>query len=642
MSRKRKPQTRSKPKAALTQRQRHRLNDIRPTVPHDYPNQGAEPLITTRAQGKRIRDAVRLAGVVQDLEAQVDGPATRRGPKRRLSVEALLVAMIIAAHDTAKSYHRTAVVLALIGLDAAIAYEMRVCTNRKWKDIFYKTTARRVKDLENVLQLGWFQDGEYRNFDWVSTRLLGASIPPTALQAIRAAALDETPRPMWARRTTVFENQAKLEHQAEASWRKENPGLPVPTDPVERIPMIEAEAIRQGWEVGPDGRLLHGKDPDARMGWATATSQLPSGYYVGYGLTLLVACPEVLWRGDPYKMELGEEVPLYILALAVNSAGSDPGPSGHQVFEAGRKNAPNLKDIVADRGYSTKRETLVRLLHESGINLTRDYKEIVLRRVKTINIGATKKSKQSVHIHCGTVLPQWITRYWEQPPARLQRPDKKDDLAQWYALRAKLLRWADRGFFKTKTGEITGDKRFQCPACADFCDDPTAPRSYSHPQIAKPDTTHAITPNCSRCWADISNAGATITGTPNPNIDHYFTDRLLAPHKASSETGGHRPPASPRPGTAPRGPDAPRTAQTTGITYLSNRPVTSRCSHRRDDPPPPRGGSTRPDGRKALGHAWCSRIGRAWCGENGATMPKIVKGSHHVIPELSPQEDPVL
>ena len=492
MSRKRKPQTRSKPKAALIQRQRHRLNDIRPTVPHDYPNQGAEPLITTRAQGKRVLDAVRRANVTQDLEAQVDGPATRRGPKRRLSVEALLVAMIIAAHDTAKSYNRTAIVLALIGLDAAIAYEMRVCTDRKWRDILYKTTARRVKELESVLHLGWFQDGEYRNFDWVSTRLLGASIPQTALRAIRAAGLDETPRPVWARRTTVFENQAELERQAEASWRKENPGRPVPTDPVERIPMIEAEAIRAGWEVGPDGRLVHGKDLGARMGWATATSQLPGGYYVGYGLTLLVACQEALWRGDPYKMELGEEVPLYILALSVNPAGSDPGPNGHRVFEAGRKNAPNIKDITADRGYSTKRETFVRPVHQAGVNLTRDYKEFVRSRAKTIPIGATKKTKEFAHIHCGTVLPHWITRYWEKPPARLLRPDKKGDLAQWYARRAKLLRWADRGFFKTQAGEITGDKRFQCPACSNFCDDPTAKTltSYDHPKtLAKSDTT---------------------------------------------------------------------------------------------------------------------------------------------------------
>ena len=48
---------------------------------------------------------------------------------------------------------------------------------------------------------------------------------------------------------------------------------------------------------------------------------------------------------------------------------------------------------------------------------------------------------------------------------------------------------------------------------------------------------HAITPNCSRCWADISNAGATITGTPNPNIDHYFTDRPLGAPVAAAPLG---------------------------------------------------------------------------------------------------------
>ena len=96
-----------------------------------------------------------------------------------------------------------------------------------------------------------------------------------------------------------------------------------------------------------------------------------------------------------------------------------------------------------------------------------------------------------MHLHCGTFLPHWITQYWEQPPARLLRPDKKDDLAQWHALRAKLLRLADRGYFRTKAGEITGAKRFQCPACAGFCDDPTAktPPTYDHPPLAKPGTT---------------------------------------------------------------------------------------------------------------------------------------------------------
>ena len=62
--------------------------------------------------------------------------------------------------------------------------------------------------------------------------------------------------------------------------------------------------------------------------------------------------------------------------------------------------------------------------------------------------------------------------------------------AEWYALRAKLLRWADRGYYRPEPGKITGRKRIQCPACSNFCDDPTAPpRSYNHPPLAKPGTT---------------------------------------------------------------------------------------------------------------------------------------------------------
>ena len=198
---------------------------------------------------------------------------------------------------------------------------------------------------------------------------------------------------------------------------------------------------------------------------------------------------EAIWRGNPDNLALGDEVPLYILALSVESAGTDPGPNGRKVVESGRINAPNLTDITADRGYTPKRETFVRPLHKLGINITQDYKVIVRRKLKTITVGATKRTKTSVHIHCGTILPNWITRYWEKPPARLLRPDKKEELAEWYALRAKLLRWADRGWFKNDAGQITGDKRIQCPSCAGFCNDPTAPpRTYNHPPLAKPGT----------------------------------------------------------------------------------------------------------------------------------------------------------
>ena len=124
----------------------------------------------------RVLNAVRRAGVAPELEAQIDGPASRRGPKRRISVEALLVAIIVAACDPARSYNRSAVALALIGLDAAVAYELGVCSTKKWENITYNTIARRIKELENTLRLGWFEGKELRNFEWFATRLLGGSI----------------------------------------------------------------------------------------------------------------------------------------------------------------------------------------------------------------------------------------------------------------------------------------------------------------------------------------------------------------------------------------------------------------------------------------------------------------------------------
>ena len=147
-----KPSTRTKPDAAaLTQQQRQGLNDIRPPVPRDHPNRAAEPLLSSKALGMSILNAVRRSGVAQELEAQLDRSEVYRGPKRRISVEALLVAMIVAANGPSRSNTRTGVVSALIGLDADVAYEMGVCDAREWQSSTYKAVARRLKTLEALL-----------------------------------------------------------------------------------------------------------------------------------------------------------------------------------------------------------------------------------------------------------------------------------------------------------------------------------------------------------------------------------------------------------------------------------------------------------------------------------------------------------
>lgn len=152
MSRQPKPSTHGQPDAAaLTHQQRERLNDIRSPVPRDHPNRAAEPLLSSKALGMEVLNAVRRSGVAQELEERLDRAGTHRGPKRRISVEALLVAKIIAASGPARCHTRAAVALALIGLDADVAHELGLCDTDQWQQVTYKTVARRLKALEALL-----------------------------------------------------------------------------------------------------------------------------------------------------------------------------------------------------------------------------------------------------------------------------------------------------------------------------------------------------------------------------------------------------------------------------------------------------------------------------------------------------------
>ncbi len=149
MSREPKPSTRGNRDApTLTHQQRQRLNDIRPPVPRDHPNRAAEPLLSSKALGMEVLNTVRRSGVAQWLEERLDRTGAHRGPKRRISVEALLVAKIIAASGPAPSHTRAAVVLALIGLDADVAHELGLCDTDQWQQVTYKTVARRLTTLE--------------------------------------------------------------------------------------------------------------------------------------------------------------------------------------------------------------------------------------------------------------------------------------------------------------------------------------------------------------------------------------------------------------------------------------------------------------------------------------------------------------
>ena len=364
--------------------------------------------------------------------------------------------------------------------------ELGLCHATGWKRFAYSTVADRIKNLEDKLAAGLYDGGTPRDLQWLTRCLLKASIPPNVLHEIADAAVDETPVRTWSLPTDgKYASQDKFNKAVQARFNEyeaDNPHVP---EAELRVRALEDEAQQWGLEVGEDARIIRCKDLDARTGWATATSKTKADYYIGYGLTLVVACRSAAWSGDPDEIKLGPKIPRYILALSLNPAGGSQGDIGRRTVKQARKIAPNLYEILADRGYTTKAEKFLRPLHKLGMNVVMDYTKTAIDRPKTITIGRSSKTRQQVVVNCGVILPGWINNYWRKPPPHIKAD--KEKLAKWHRARAQMYRWADKGHVK-RNGKPTGAKRFQDPVTASRVTLPASPKpaSYRTPLVAAP------------------------------------------------------------------------------------------------------------------------------------------------------------
>ena len=160
------------------------------------------------------------------------------------------------------------------------------------------------------------------------------------------------------------------------------------------------------------------------------------------------AVRSALWTGDPDKVAFGPAPPAFITGICVAPGATNPGPIGAGIVEQSRLIAPNIDDVVVDRGYSTKREKFCRRLHEQGINVTMDYTKTDIDNPKPIKVG---RKDQRLLISCGTLFPLWIPEKMQIPP--------EDANTDWYADRA-LWRW-------TRNRKLAGGGgQFLCSQCA--------------------------------------------------------------------------------------------------------------------------------------------------------------------------------
>ena len=469
-------------------------------VPSDHPNQAVEMLESSKATGLRMISVVERSGLLGPMEERFNGS---RGRKMVISVKAMLVVFLVTKY-TSDSCTRADMCRAIPGLKPSVARSIGVLdADGEWHIPSYKSLNRFFKRLERSLRRGWISGDTLCDLDWFAESLVRASVPREVRRSVETVVIDSTGIEAFGC-AKEFTKQKELEKDAYAHYRRmslENPDLP---DPELKRQLLADEARKRGLRVGRDGRIIRGADYDARAGWMTGTDSRSGRYFVGYELTAVVAVQTIRWSNrmfgssiDPEKFKYGPRVPPYILAISLNPAGYNPGPIGAKTVLSARGIAPKIWRVVADRGFTLKRESFLRALHKEKIDVVMDYTKQVVDHSHPTAIG---QRRESVIVHCGTILPPWTPRYWRKPPNDIR--GDAEQLAQWYDRRAALYRYGFKGWLKD------GGMKLQCPACAGRVATTQATSgsgSYNRPLVPTP--------------ADGACCGGKVNALP-PEVDH--------------------------------------------------------------------------------------------------------------------------
>ena len=207
-------------------------------------------------------------------------------------------------------------------------------------------TQKQIKRIEiAILQARYSSNGQPRSIDWFMDTFLNDTIPAYARKGIIAVSLDWTPMPTWA---------VTLDYRIEEEIRKEQ----------------EPEDTGEIGSLDLRKRAIRSADGDARSGHRTATNKTSAGGFNGYYGHIIIAARGATWTGNPWNLTLGVLPPKYVPHGRAIPANNDNALNGLHAVLAALDTFPNLKEIIADRGYTIYGIDFVRPLHLMGINVS--------------------------------------------------------------------------------------------------------------------------------------------------------------------------------------------------------------------------------------------------------------------------------
>lgn len=288
---------------------------------------------TTSEELWTARELIRRSGVVEVLSPHVDAEC---GRPRHLTLEGLFVAMQLNALHPRHQAHLVQITRVLNALGDQ---QLALLGISKWnRGEAYDRVAWLFAKVCRVLDEGIAGvDGE-----WFANQLARAAIPDELVTS-HAVAVDGTDLETWG----VLHGSTKMvvvDGDAVKTQLIDN------DEP--RVATLKKVHTAKVFGIGPDGRKRYTKDPDARAGHRSATSQRLAGPYVGYELHLAVQTRDVKWSNYIDRTSLSEEVPNVITSCALVSAGSHRGRSIVDTLTEYSDSVHKLTDVVWDPGYS--------------------------------------------------------------------------------------------------------------------------------------------------------------------------------------------------------------------------------------------------------------------------------------------------
>ncbi|MDA8038888.1 MAG: hypothetical protein M0Z69_06940 [Actinomycetota bacterium] len=354
---------------------------------------------------RRIVAVVQRSGVAPLIRQRLNEYVGNENNYSAVSPFLALVMVLYHMNNKPKMFYLTKAVQALTSLSDRSWWEIFCCGERPTTMPGYESFVEQSHRLVSALDQGWLvefvdEDGVERvllcDWEWLTVSLLEASVPEDVRRRARAIAIDDFgirtaarvrkkredfgPRPVSGKNADrLLSEDPMVAYQERFATGEDDVELPVIP------PMPEAPARPKPGEWGRDGRRVYTMDPDARGGWMTSVNSRKGHPFVGFQSYPAILAQQYKWNGDPASAAgLQEPIPPYIVGCITTPAGSVRGEVGADLVRQVRLIAPEIRDVVADRGFTVDKARFVRPLHEIGVDVTCDYTVTEKRAGRTV------------------------------------------------------------------------------------------------------------------------------------------------------------------------------------------------------------------------------------------------------------------